>query len=386
MQSIPGNKYWQGTVEFGTLVNFYMGPRSHILGQICLFGALQSLAVAAVIQSSQTLDHLLVDVWGRSCGVGIVGMNPDTGNYNGATTNVTFSSDLKVTYGNLNVPKLLADQGAPSIASSYARKEHILNGLSAQTQKGIHIHYGVVDGSMIGSSSSTTSTSSSAKSKMPNSFIDNTNTNNTKTSNQTSIGSIPVVDIDNTNIDNNISGISPTTDNTIDPDPLASATTLPVSDPPLPSPTIYSGPNVLGLQWICVTEHGSNISVFGYTYMLFTLGYVLLLVVVVPLCLFPLGDFVWVQLVSFTITVIIFSQWIIQSGITGLDPARVPTVGDKSGFGALMGVVMLNFAFVQTIPAWVNVKRPDVDVQKSIWGTTSLSLVFYLAVGMFRKF
>ncbi|KAI8833403.1 hypothetical protein BC829DRAFT_80099 [Chytridium lagenaria] len=69
MQGIPGNKYFQGTVEFGTLINFYFGPTAHIFGQICLFGALQGNAVASIIQSAQTVDNLLVDVFGKTCAV-----------------------------------------------------------------------------------------------------------------------------------------------------------------------------------------------------------------------------------------------------------------------------------------------------------------------------
>jgi hypothetical protein len=53
MQCIPGNKYFQGTVEFATLINFYFGPITHIAGQLCLYGALQSMALTSTIQSVQ---------------------------------------------------------------------------------------------------------------------------------------------------------------------------------------------------------------------------------------------------------------------------------------------------------------------------------------------
>jgi hypothetical protein len=44
---------------------------------------------------------------------------------------------------------------------------------------------------------------------------------------------------------------------------------------------------------------------------------------------------------------------------------------------------MLNYAFVQTVPSWVNVKRPDVSIQESIWTSTSVALVSYLCIGIF---
>ncbi|KAJ3150949.1 hypothetical protein HK101_001923 [Irineochytrium annulatum] len=56
MQAIPGNKDFQGTVEFGTLINFYFGKRAHLVGQFCLFAALESNAMASIIQSVQRND------------------------------------------------------------------------------------------------------------------------------------------------------------------------------------------------------------------------------------------------------------------------------------------------------------------------------------------
>lgn len=53
MQSIPGNKHFQGTVEFGTLINFYFGKYPHLFGQLLLYGALQSNAIQSIVLSAQ---------------------------------------------------------------------------------------------------------------------------------------------------------------------------------------------------------------------------------------------------------------------------------------------------------------------------------------------
>ncbi|KAI8850721.1 hypothetical protein BC829DRAFT_466714, partial [Chytridium lagenaria] len=71
MQGIPGNKHFQGTVEFGTLIHFYFGKSAHILGQICLYGALESNAIASMIQASQTFDNIIMDIFGKACGVSL---------------------------------------------------------------------------------------------------------------------------------------------------------------------------------------------------------------------------------------------------------------------------------------------------------------------------
>ncbi|KAJ3288463.1 hypothetical protein HDU79_004820 [Rhizoclosmatium sp. JEL0117] len=69
MQAMPGNRHFQGTVEFGTLVNFYFGPLEHIVAQVFLYGAIQSQAMNSIIMSSQILDGLVLGVFGKACGV-----------------------------------------------------------------------------------------------------------------------------------------------------------------------------------------------------------------------------------------------------------------------------------------------------------------------------
>ena len=57
MQAIPGNKHFQGTVEFGTLINFYFGKVTHLFGQLLLYGALQSNAIQSIVISAQVSVH-----------------------------------------------------------------------------------------------------------------------------------------------------------------------------------------------------------------------------------------------------------------------------------------------------------------------------------------
>ncbi|KAI8826395.1 hypothetical protein BJ741DRAFT_631312 [Chytriomyces cf. hyalinus JEL632] len=239
MQAIPGNRFFSGTVEFGTLIHFYFGTWAHISGQVMMYGALQSLAVASMIQSSQTFDNLFVDVFRGTCGVSL-----------------------------------------GSVA-----------GISASN---ISYWSGGVGGG---------------------------------------------VELVNTSIQS-------------------------------------------GVAWICVNDHGSGISPFGDTYMLFTAGYLTVVSLVVPMCYFPLTEFVWVQTVTFSLTIVIFIEWISVAIMEGFNSHNVPMVGDASGYAGLVGVVMLNFAFVQTIPSWVNVRRPDVSIQGSIWTATSAGLATFLLTGL----
>ncbi|KAJ3014518.1 UNVERIFIED_CONTAM: hypothetical protein HDU68_000240 [Siphonaria sp. JEL0065] len=216
MQAIPGNRYFTGNVEYGTLINFYFGPTAHILGQMGLYGALQTMAIGSLIQSSQTMDHLFVDMFGKTCGVSL---------------------------------------GYSNLTSS------------------------VVD-------------------------------------------------------------------------------------------------------WICVNDHGPELSPFGAQYMLLTAGYLAAFVIIIPMCIYPLEDIVWIQTLTFAITMIVFVEWIVVSGISGLHLHYVPALGDSSNYAGLVGVVMLNFAFVQTIPSWINVRRPDVSIQKTIWMSSACGLSTYILTGL----
>ncbi|TPX60874.1 hypothetical protein SpCBS45565_g07390 [Spizellomyces sp. 'palustris'] len=76
MQAVPGNKHFQGTVEFATLINFYFGDVAHYLGQFLLYGALQANAMQSIVIMAQTFDSILIDIFGKTCGLALSGPNP----------------------------------------------------------------------------------------------------------------------------------------------------------------------------------------------------------------------------------------------------------------------------------------------------------------------
>ncbi|KAI8812088.1 hypothetical protein BJ742DRAFT_674204 [Cladochytrium replicatum] len=69
MQAIPGNKHFQGTVEFGTLINFYFGKKAHLTGQFFLYGALISQAVQSIVLTSQAADDITRRIFGNTWGL-----------------------------------------------------------------------------------------------------------------------------------------------------------------------------------------------------------------------------------------------------------------------------------------------------------------------------
>jgi len=60
------------------------------------------------------------------------------------------------------------------------------------------------------------------------------------------------------------------------------------------------------------------------------------------------------NIVSFLITMTVFLVWIILFCFHGFNFSYVPFLGSKCQ--EVVGVVMFNFAFVTTIPSWINIK------------------------------
>ena len=60
IQAIPGNKYFQGEIEFATLINFYFGPQLHFIGQLLLYAALQANSIQCLVLTAEVTDSLLV--------------------------------------------------------------------------------------------------------------------------------------------------------------------------------------------------------------------------------------------------------------------------------------------------------------------------------------
>jgi hypothetical protein len=87
-----------------------------------------------------------------------------------------------------------------------------------------------------------------------------------------------------------------------------------------------------------------------------------------------------VQIISLMILIFIFVTWLVTFGIHGLDKGLVPMIGhDKS---QVVGTVLFNYAFIITIPSWVNDVNPSVPIRKVVWYSVITSTVIYLLLGI----
>ncbi|KAJ3257231.1 hypothetical protein HDU77_002786 [Chytriomyces hyalinus] len=215
MQAIPGNKHFQGIVEYATLVNFYFGPSSHVVAQFFLYGASVSQSVASIVMVSQAVDSLLLATVKATCGISL-----------------------------LNGPHAIC--------------------VTADAVDGI----------------------------FP-----------------------PMRDFD----------------------------------------------------------------------VVLSFGYLLVFVFAVPLSFMDMKDNVKVQTATFMLTHLVFTGWIVHSIISGLNHSYVPAVSDSvtANLAGLIGISMLNFPFIQTVPTWVNLKQHIVNVQYTLWISTSLATTSYILIGLF---
>lgn len=49
---------------------------------------------------------------------------------------------------------------------------------------------------------------------------------------------------------------------------------------------------------------------------------------------------------------------------------------------SMLGVILFNFGLVMAIPAWLAEKKETVSVGKVVYGSTALSVLLYIGVGL----
>jgi hypothetical protein len=118
-----------------------------------------------------------------------------------------------------------------------------------------------------------------------------------------------------------------------------------------------------------------------YGEYILTLGYIVTAAVFVPICLKDLKEnSVW-QIFGFGILVSLscyFCYVFWNSGHVSLHHA-----GGLWGHSAsnMLGEIMFNFGLVLAIPAWLNEKKPNVSVVKTVVYSTAIATVLYIGVG-----
>jgi hypothetical protein len=86
------------------------------------------------------------------------------------------------------------------------------------------------------------------------------------------------------------------------------------------------------------------------------------------------------QIFGFFVLITISAQFIICFLLDGLKWDNVTMWGET--WDSMLGVILFNFGLVMAIPAWLGEKKPHISVGKVVYGSTAISLVLYVAVGL----
>jgi amino acid permease len=139
----------------------------------------------------------------------------------------------------------------------------------------------------------------------------------------------------------------------------------------------------------CAHRNTPGDSPFGNNVYVLSFGYMIVAVLCIPLGYYNLDDNISVQIAAFWLLLIVFFLWILNfvGNISSGNSFPVKAIGHTQS--GVVGTVLLNYAFVVTVPSWVNEKRPDVDVNRSIWwsnvaGTTTFILIGWLGARAFN--
>jgi len=115
--------------------------------------------------------------------------------------------------------------------------------------------------------------------------------------------------------------------------------------------------------------------------VIISLGFVLVFACTLPMAYFNLDDNILIQIgVCLSMLVIVFGVWMVDFFLVGLDFERVSMIGPKQG--KLLGTVIFNYAYVTSIPSWVNEKKEGVSINRSIWGSSLVATALFIVVGL----
>jgi len=110
-----------------------------------------------------------------------------------------------------------------------------------------------------------------------------------------------------------------------------------------------------------------------------TIGYVLTVLVFLPMALMDLKENAAWQVLGFVVLLVCSVIFVVIFILEGLNTEYISLWG--SSWGTLFGVILFNYALVLAVPAWLYEKEPTVDVPKVVNGSAILSTILYVLIG-----
>ncbi|KAF9516504.1 hypothetical protein BS47DRAFT_1315345 [Hydnum rufescens UP504] len=132
--------------------------------------------------------------------------------------------------------------------------------------------------------------------------------------------------------------------------------------------------------WECVSKVPTDAQGVFNDYIFISFGYLMTFVLVLPLGLIHLTDNIKFQIASFITLLFIVIVWVVTFCQVGIKNYPIPVVASNQG--TVVGFVISNFAFVTTIPAFVNNVHPSTNIRRVIWLSLLISCSIYLVIGL----
>eukprot|EP00049_Salpingoeca_infusionum_P013279 m.247901 g.247901 ORF g.247901 m.247901 type:complete len:614 (-) comp15402_c1_seq1:776-2617(-) len=141
--------------------------------------------------------------------------------------------------------------------------------------------------------------------------------------------------------------------------------------------------------WSCIdTNHVASGNPWG-CHLILSMGFLVALLITLPMGYFNLDDNMIVQVIAFVITILCWVIWFVCcffSPAFAHEQWHIPAVTDSTFSWAsqagVIGTILFNFGFVTTVPSWVNEKKAAVSVNKVVWLSTFLCCSIFFLMGV----
>lgn len=138
-----------------------------------------------------------------------------------------------------------------------------------------------------------------------------------------------------------------------------------------PDPGFVRTPNVSSINL--------DDSPFGDAYVI-SIGFLIVLAATVPLGYLNLDDNIWVQIICCGLLVLfVFVAWFYEFFREGIAWDTLPALGQDAG--AQVGNIFFNYAYVITIPSWINEKKDSVNASLAIWSSLIPGILSFCLIG-----
>eukprot|EP00747_Dinoflagellata_sp_TGD_P166646 gnl/TRDRNA2_/TRDRNA2_189760_c0_seq1.p1 gnl/TRDRNA2_/TRDRNA2_189760_c0~~gnl/TRDRNA2_/TRDRNA2_189760_c0_seq1.p1 ORF type:complete len:443 (+),score=68.10 gnl/TRDRNA2_/TRDRNA2_189760_c0_seq1:84-1412(+) len=133
------------------------------------------------------------------------------------------------------------------------------------------------------------------------------------------------------------------------------------------------------LEWVCGTDDDSA-TPFGDEIYVFSLAMVVTAIVCAPFSLKNLDDNIILQIIAVGGLSVLAVVWICVLTSRPEFPTSLPVATERQA--SLIGTLLFNFAFISTLPSWINEKKPQVSTGATFGITLSYVVLVYATIGI----